>query len=210
MIDRFSSTGVNAGTANRRCTFSTPPASDTSDDEHDVGKDDAKQVRRELDLAGRSLEARCEQVDEPGRGENADDRDDQQCDGKQRPDAPHEVASRLVATLALVFGEDRNERLRERAFGEHAAQDVRQPERGLERVHLHARAEQHGLQAFAHEPGDPRQQRHAADGRQRLQQVHETGRLPGMPSNAIVGERPLAPARSGAASARRVGKCLPG
>ena len=31
MIERFSSTGVNAGTANRRCTFNTPPASDTSE-----------------------------------------------------------------------------------------------------------------------------------------------------------------------------------
>ena len=31
MIDRFSITGVNAGIAKRRNTFSTPPASETSD-----------------------------------------------------------------------------------------------------------------------------------------------------------------------------------
>ena len=180
-------------------------------DEQDVGKDDADQVGRELDLPRRPLEAGGEQVDEPGRGEDAEHGHDQQGDGKQRPDAPDEVARRLGAALALVFGEDRHERLRERAFGEHAAQDVRQPECGLERVHLDARAEQHGLQALAHEAGDSRQQRHAADRRQRLQQVHERKRLPVTPresGRASVDSR-LAPApdRPGRRHAR-AGKCL--
>ena len=38
MIDRLSSTGVNAGIAKRRYTFSTPPASDTSDTNRMYGK----------------------------------------------------------------------------------------------------------------------------------------------------------------------------
>ena len=97
--------------------------------------------------------------------------------GEQRPDAADEIARRVVAALALVFGEDRHERLRERAFGEHPPQDVRQPERRLERVHLHAGAERGGLQAFADEPGDARQQRHAADGGQRPEEVQEGGAI---------------------------------
>jgi small subunit ribosomal protein S20 len=51
------------------------------------------------------------------------------------------------------------------------AQDVRQAERRLERVHLHPGAECRGFEAFASEARDPGQQRHAADGRKRAQQV---------------------------------------
>ena len=60
---------------------------------------------------------------------------------EQRPDLAEQIAGRVVAALALVLGENRHERLRERALGEQAAQDVGQPERRLEGVHLQARAE---------------------------------------------------------------------
>ena len=38
MIDTLSSTGVNAGIANRRNTFRTPPASETSETNRMYGK----------------------------------------------------------------------------------------------------------------------------------------------------------------------------
>jgi hypothetical protein len=70
----------------------------------------------------------------------------------------------IVATPALVLGQDRHERLRKGALREHPTQDVGQAERRLERIHLHSGAEKRRLQRFPDKTGDPRQQRHAADG----------------------------------------------
>ena len=56
-----------------------------------------------------------------------------------------------VAAVAPVFGEYRDEGLRERAFGKQSPQDVRQPERRLERVHLHPGAERRRLDGLADE-----------------------------------------------------------
>ena len=67
------------------------------------------------------------------------DRQHQQHDASSVPTLPTSARVASIAALAAVLGEYRNERLRERAFGEQAAQDVRQPERRLEGVHLHAR-----------------------------------------------------------------------
>ena len=152
--------------------MSTPPASDTSDTNRMYGKHDADHLRGQLDLAGRLRKARGEEVYEPRRGQHAEHGHAEQHQREERPDAADEIARRVRAALAVVLGEDRHERLRERAFGEHAAQDVRQPERRLEGVHLDAGAEEGCLQALAHEPGDAGQERHPADGGQGAEEVH--------------------------------------
>ena len=139
--------------------------------EEQVRKDDPDHFRRQLDLARRARESGRERVDEPGRREHADDREHQERHGEQRPDASDQRARLVLPALPAVLREDRDERLREGALGEQPAQDVRQAEGCLEGVHLHAGAEGRGLEALAGKPGDPRQQRHPADRRQRPQQV---------------------------------------
>ena len=143
--------------------------------EQDVGEDDADHLRGELDLARRAREAAGEQIHEPRRGQHARDRHAEQQDGEQRADAADQVARRVLAALPVVFAEDRHERLREGPLREHPAQDVGQPERRLERVHLQPGAEDRRLEAFADEPGDPRQQRHPADGGQGAKEVQGAG-----------------------------------
>src|SRR6185369_7387701 len=81
-------------------------------------------------------------------------------------------AGRGLAARALVVGEDRYECLRERAFGKHAAQDIRQAERRFEGIHLQSGAETDRLDALAHQSGDARQQGQRADGGERPQQIH--------------------------------------
>src|SRR6266581_4354147 len=55
---------------------------------------------------------------------------------------------------------------------EQATQDIGQPKRGLERVHLQTRAERNGFEAFANQARDPREQRQRADRGQRPEQIH--------------------------------------
>ena len=131
-------------------------------DEQDVRKHDPDHLRREVDLARRVLEPRGQQIDEPRCGEYADGRYHEQRDCEQRTDAPDERLRLRFAALPAVLGEDRHERLRKRAFGKKASQDVRQPECCLERIHLEAGAERRRFQAFADEPRHPGQQRQSA------------------------------------------------
>ena len=85
------------------------------------------------------------------------------------PPTRSRVAS--VAPLPVVLGQDGHEGLREGALGEHPAQDVGQPECGLERVHLRAGAEDRGLQALAGEPVMRDSERHPADGGQGAKEI---------------------------------------
>ena len=154
--------------------------------EQDVGEHDPDHLRREIDLARRVREPRRQQVDEPRRGEDSEDRDRQKHDGKQRADPPCERFRLHLSPLAPVLGENGDKRLREGAFGEEPAQDVRQPESGLEGVHLHACAECRCLEALAGEPGDAGQERHPADRRDRPQELQR--RSPGVAPEAEDGE----------------------
>ena len=172
MIETLSSTGVNGG--NRELPVDVEHAARERHQRHEeeVRKHDADHLRGQLDLARRAREsrrrARRRATARPARRASVST---QQHHGEQRADAADERARLVVAALPPVFGEDRHEGLRERAFGEQPPQDVGQAERRLERVHLHPGAERRRLQAFADEPGDARQERHAADGGQRPQEV---------------------------------------
>ena len=144
-------------------------------DEQDVREHDPDHLRGQLDLAWRLLESGGQQIDEPRRRENADHGDREQRNREQRADASDERLRLRFAALPAVLGEDRHERLRERALGKQPAQDVGQAERRLERVHLQPGAEGGRLEALADETRDPGQQRHAADRRKRVQELQSAG-----------------------------------
>src|SRR5206468_11807559 len=111
----------------------------------------------------------------------------QEDEREQRADAPDERPGCVVAALAAVLRQDGDERLRERAFGEQAPQEVGQPERGLEGVHRQSSAEGRRLEALARKTGNAGQQRHAADRSERFEEVHVRGSA----------EQRLCPARGG-------------
>jgi hypothetical protein len=157
--------------------------------EQDVREDDADHLGRQLDLAGRARESAGQRVDQPRRRERPRDGQHDQHDGEQRADVADECARRLEAAPAPVFSEDGHERLRERAFGEEATQQVRKPEGGLERVHLQPRTEGGCLDRFAQETGDARQQRHPADCREGTEEIQVgmlRNALPGMQKSRIM------------------------
>jgi hypothetical protein len=64
----------------------------------------------------------CKQVDEPWGRERPGNRQHDQHDRQQRADVADEEPRSLHTSLAAVFRQDGNERLRERAFREQAAQ----------------------------------------------------------------------------------------
>jgi hypothetical protein len=79
-----------------------------------------------------------------------------------------QLAGGGIALLGLVFGQDRHEGLRKRAFAEQAAQQVGQAEGDVEGVGIGGGAEGTGKQGVAQQAGDAGQHRHAGDGRQGL------------------------------------------
>src|SRR5512135_1926132 len=81
----------------------------------------------------------------------------------------------IVPTLHLVFRDDRNEGLRERAFGEQAPHEVRDLERDQERVHQHSRAEHARVHHVAQQAGHPRKQGQAADDAGAAGEAAQTG-----------------------------------
>jgi hypothetical protein len=79
----------------------------------------------------------------------------------------------VIAALAVVLVQDRHEGLRERAFGKNAAQQVGDAERHIEGVGHVRGAKGTGDQDFAHQAGDAREHRQAADGGKRFEQVQD-------------------------------------
>ena len=80
-------------------------------------------------------------------------------------DRIHELARLVLRALRLVLADDRNEGLRERAFGEQAAQEVRDLERHQPGVHEGAGAKGLRVNHLAGQAGDTRHQsRHAGYG----------------------------------------------
>ena len=123
--------------------------------EQDVREHDPDHRRGQFDFAGCAREASGKRIDEPRSREHAEDRQQQQCDGEKRTDASDQRSRLVEAALPPIFGEDRDEGLRERPLREQPAQDIGEPERRLECVHLQSGAERGSLEAFAGEPRDP-------------------------------------------------------
>ena len=123
-------------------------------------------------------EAGGDQVYHHWRGGDAKQGDDQ-----HRPDhrGGHVVGQFLgggAALPALVFSQDRHERLRKGAFGKQPAQQVGNAEGDVEGVGVGGSAEGPGKQDLADQTGDARQHRHAGDGCQGFMQVHGAALYP--------------------------------
>jgi deoxyribodipyrimidine photolyase len=69
------------------------------------------------------------------RGDNPDQRDDEKHDAERTSHIAHEFLHGRLFAPNLVFGDDRHERLRERAFGEQPSQEVRDLEGDQKGVH---------------------------------------------------------------------------
>ena len=81
------------------------------------------------------------------------------------PATDRELARLVLRALHLVFADDRDEGLRERAFGKQAAQEVRDLERHEPGVHEGAGAKGLRVNHLAGQAGDTRhQRRHAGYG----------------------------------------------
>jgi hypothetical protein len=118
------------------------------------------------------LEPGGHQPDDDGGGGDADDaRRDERAE-EDRRDRVDQPPGRLVAVGGTRARQHRHERLRERAFAEQAAQQVRDAERDVEGVERRPGAEHRRDDDVAHQPGDPRRQREERDRRRRAEQIH--------------------------------------
>jgi hypothetical protein len=150
-------------------------------DEEDVREADPQHRHRERELVRVPGEARGDQVDQDGRGDHADHGDDEEREREDAHDSRGEEPRRVLALFLAPLAQHRDEGLRERALGEEAPQQVGDAERDEERVRRGAGAEVDRDQGVAQEPGDPRQQGHAAHRRRHPQQIHRRGLAPAKP-----------------------------
>ena len=104
-----------------------------------------------------------------------------------------------VRALGAVLGDDRHERLRERAFGEQSAQQVRDLVRENEDLE-HDRGNDRGEHHVPRQPGDPGQQRGDSDdgGAAEEAAAHAAERRAGHHGKHVMGAQPMvADGRSG-------------
>ena len=120
--------------------------------------------RRQLDLAGRSEKARRERENDRPRKEQDQDREDREHDQQRIDHAVREPPGLPLSRLHAHAREGRDERRREGALGEQVPQEVRDPERDVEGVGLHSRAEQMRDDHLPTEAEDPADERRDGDG----------------------------------------------
>ena len=133
-------------------------------DQQQIRKRDPRQRHRQRELMRLARKAGRQQLDHLRREQQ---RQRQQHDlrrKQQREDAVAELVGRLLPVLGANPRIGRNEGGIERAFGEDGAEMVRQPEGDEERIGRRPGAKDGGEHDVAHEAGQPRQKRVAADG----------------------------------------------
>ena len=123
-----------------------------------------RQADRELELAGHSCIIACEQRDERPREDYAAD-DERQRDDQHRVE--HVVAKAPGGRFTVngqLTREDWHERGAHRAFRKQIADEIGNPERDEERVHLVAGAKDRRQHLFAHKPKNAARERgHTGD-----------------------------------------------
>ena len=138
-------------------------------DQQQIGKRDARQRHRQRKLVRLARKARRQELDHL-RGEQQRQR--QQHDlrrEQQREDAVAELVRRPLAFLGADPRIGRNKSGIERALGEDGTEMIRQPEGDEKRVGRRPGAKDGGEHDVAHEAGQTRQQRVAADGENLLE-----------------------------------------
>ena len=138
----------------------------------DIGKHNPQQVGCQREFVGIFGKARRRDADNPRRGQHAESGYDGEREGEHSGDVLHKLARRLGRFGLSVFGQHRHERLRERAFGEDAPQQVGQLEGGEKRVGGIARAEHPRNDHVADKAEDAREHGHAAEFAEDGEQVH--------------------------------------
>ena len=113
----------------------------------------------EIELVLVVMPAGREGHDDERRRDDTDERDDEQHHAEGAGDRVHELTHFVVAALVLVLADDRHEGLRERAFGEQPAQEVRDLEGHQPGVHEGAGAERRRIDHFPGEARDAGDQR---------------------------------------------------
>ena len=96
-------------------------------------------------------ETRRAHVDDERRREDPDQRDDEQRQAERRGHVVHQKTGIGIAPPVLVFRKDWNEGLRESAFREQPAQEIRDAECDVVRVHRRAGPKDMGQHRFARE-----------------------------------------------------------
>ena len=122
-------------------------------DEEDVGEGPAQHVDREVEAIAVGAETRREQQHQQRRGDDADDRDHRQEPGHRAHRPVDQFADLVAFALDLVLGDDRHERLRERALGEQPPHEIGNLERDQERVHEQAGPEHPGIDHVPQQAG---------------------------------------------------------
>ena len=141
-------------------------------DEENVRRGDLQQPHGEIELLRVLGEAGRADIDQDRRGDDADQRHREQDQRQHGGDVIDQQFGFVVPAPVTVFAENRHERLRERALGEQAAQQVGQLERDEKRIRRRARAEDPRDQHIAHKGEDARKQCQAADGGEGFKEVH--------------------------------------
>jgi len=154
-------------------------------DEQEEGKDDRGQAPREFDLAGDVLEAVGDEFRQPGREEDPGDGDGADDEQEGVEDVGREQVLGVLA-LGSLGGQDRHEGRRQGVFGEEVPEEVGDPERGVERVHGEARAEEVAQDDFADEAHHPADRRADGEGPDALRDVRHVP-----PFGLGVSHRPL-------------------
>ena len=145
--------------------------------QQDIGKGDAQQRHRQIKFGRIGGKAGRGNVNHPRRRQHTDGGN--QC--QHQREHPGNMADKFLRgfyrTGLAVFGQNRHKRLRKRAFGKNAPQQIGQFEGHKKGIGGHARAKGARNNGVAHKAENARQHGHAADFGQRAEQIHGN-RLP--------------------------------
>ena len=136
-------------------------------DQREIREHHPRQEDGQIGLRGVVGEPRRDDAKDPRRAHDADDRRHAEREDRGSKHRPHHADELLARPRLDVFAEDRDHRGGERAFGEQAAQHVRDPKGHEERVGDGARAEDQRDDHVPDESQHAREERRPADGPQR-------------------------------------------
>ena len=157
-------------------------------DEKYVRKRDAKQLHRQVELFGGRNETGRSHVNYDGRGHDANQGHNEKRRCQRRGNMVDQQACGRLAALVLVLAKYGHEGLRKGALGKQASQQVGNLECDEKCVGDEFRPEGAGNDEVANQAQHPRDERHAAHPRKRVEQVHRPrppARRAGVPGSGL-------------------------